>query len=136
MKPRVATTSQYRNRSRLFWVARNARFTESIRFRKAMNPKRTNRAVPMPMTDLRRSPFSVRRSRAFSSSTLVISALQFHVQADEDEPELAHRDHERDDYVQEEYDESGPRLAAQDQDRNSHDEQLREGHDDGHKESG
>src|SRR2546421_3794036 len=104
MRPRVATTSQYRNRSRLFWVARNARFTESIRFRKAMNPKRTNRAVPMPMTDLRRSPFSVRRGRAFSSSTLVISAPLFHVPDYEDETELAHWDHERADHVQQEED--------------------------------
>src|SRR5437867_12000833 len=111
MKPRVATTSQYRNRSRLFWVARNARFTESIRFRKAMNPKRTNRAVPIPMTDLRRSPFSVRRSRVLSSSTVVISALLFDVPDDEDEPVLANRDQERDDHVQQEDDESGPRLA-------------------------
>src|SRR2546422_11606781 len=111
MRRRVATTSQYRNRSRLFWVARNARFTESIRFRKAMNPKRTNRAVPMPMTDLRRSPFSVRRSRAFSSSTLVISALLFHVPDDEDETALAHRDHERNHHVRQEDDQSGTRLA-------------------------
>src|SRR5213594_4433632 len=93
----------------------------------------TNRAVPMPMTDLRRSPFSVRRSRAFSSSTLVISALLFHVPDDEDEPELAHRDHERDDHVQEEDDESGPRLADQGHDRHDHYEEQRERHDDGHK---
>src|SRR3989454_2030860 len=133
MKPRVATTSQYRNRSRLFWVARNARFTESIRFRKPTNPKSTNRADPMPTTLLRRSPFSVRLSRAFSSSTFVISALLFHVPNDEDEPELAHRDHERDDHVQEEDDESGPRLADQRHDRHDHDEEKRERHDDGHK---
>src|SRR5256886_7127512 len=133
MKPRVSTWSEYSNRSRLLWVARNARFTESIRFRKAMNPKRTSRADPMPMALLRRSPFSVRRSRAFSSSTLVISALLFHVPDDEDEPELAHRDHERDDYVQEEDDESGPRLADQGHDRHDHDEEQRERHDDGHK---
>src|SRR2546430_2786026 len=132
MRPRVARTSQYRNRSRLFWVARNARFTESIRFRKAMNPKRTNRAVPMPMTDLRRSPFSVRRSRAFSSSTLVISALLFHVPDDEDEPELAPPDHERDDHLQQEDDESGPRLSDQGHDPHAHDEEQPERHDDGH----
>src|SRR2546428_13482301 len=113
MKPRVATTSQYRNRSRLFWVARNARFTESIRFRKAMNPKRTNRAVPMPMTDLRRAPFSVRRGRGFSSSALGISALLFHVPDDEDETELAHRGHECADHVKKGGDESGPRLSSQ-----------------------
>src|SRR2546428_5992099 len=113
MKPRVATTSQYRNRSVGPWVARKARFTESIRFRKATNAKRANRADPMPMTLLRRSPFSVRRSRAFSSSRFVISALLFHVPDDEDESELAHRDHERDDDVQKEDDESGPRLADQ-----------------------
>src|SRR5712691_2009897 len=132
MKPRVATTSQYRNRSTVPWVARNARFTESIRFRKAMNPKRTNRAVPMPMTDLRRSPFWVRRSRAFSSSTLVISALLFHVPDDEDEPELAHRDHERDDHVQQEDDESGPCLANQGHDRHDHDKEQGERDDDRH----
>src|SRR2546426_12092734 len=113
MKPRVATTSQYRNRSRLFWVARNARFTESIRLRKAMNPKRTNRADPMPTTLLRRSPFSVRLSRAFSSSTFVISALLFHVPNDEDEPEPAHPGHERGGHVTEEDDETGTRVAAQ-----------------------
>src|SRR2546430_16689091 len=88
MKPRVATTSQYRNRSRLFWVARNARFTESIRFRKAMNPKRTNRPVPMPMTDLRRLPFLVRRGRAFSSSALVLSAPLFPFPVVEDGTQL------------------------------------------------
>src|SRR5712691_3430960 len=132
MKPRVATTSQYRNRSTVPWVARNARFTESIRFRKAMNPNKTNRAVPMPMRDLRRSPVSVRRSRAFSSSTLVISALLFHVPDDEDEPELAHRDHERDDHVQQEDDEAGPRLADQRHDRHDHDEEKRERYDDRH----
>src|SRR5256712_12499613 len=132
MKPRVAATSQYRISSRLFWVARNARFTESIRFRKAMTPKGTDRAVPIPMTDLQQSPFSVRRSRAFLSSTLVISALLFHVPDDEDEPELAHRDHERDDHVQQEDDESGPRLADQGHDRHDHDEEQRERHDDGH----
>src|SRR2546427_13182471 len=109
MKPRVATTSQYRNRSRLFWVARNARFTESIRLRKAMNPKRTNRAVPRPMTDLRRSPFSVRRGRGFSSSALGFSALLFHVPNDEDEPELAHPDHECDGHLHLEDDAFGPR---------------------------
>src|SRR5437899_11120049 len=82
------------------------------------------------MTLLRRSPFSVRRSRAFSSSTFVISALLFHVPDDEDEPELAHRDHEGDDHVQKEDDESGPRLADQRHDRNAHDEEKREHHDD------
>src|SRR5438309_8933042 len=133
MKPRVAITSQYRKRSTGPWVARKARFTESIRFRNPTNPKRTSRADPMPMTLLRRSPFSVRRSRAFSSLTFVISALLFHVPDDEDEPELAHRDHERDDYVQEEDDESGPRLADQRHDRHDHDEEQRERHDDGHK---
>src|SRR5436309_13077161 len=92
MKPRVATTSQYRNRSRLFWVARNARFTESIRFRKAMNPKSTNSAVAMQMTDLRRSPFAVRRSRALSSPRVVMSARLFHGPDDEDAPGLAHRE--------------------------------------------
>src|SRR5467141_1989469 len=132
MKPRVAITSQYRKRSTGPWVARKARFTESIRFRKPTNPKRTSRADPMPMTLLRRSPFSVRRSRAFSSSTFVISALLFHVPDDEDEPELAHRDHERDNYVQQEDDESGPRLADQGHDRHDHDEEKRECHDDGH----
>src|SRR5712692_10289129 len=133
MKPSVPTTSQYRNRSTGTWVGRKARFTESMRFRKAMNPKRTNRADPMPMTPLRRSPFSVRRSRAFSSSTFVISALLFHVPDDEDEPELAHRDHEGDDHVQQEDDEAGPRLADQRHDRHDHDEEKRERHDDGHK---
>src|SRR2546421_11272903 len=97
-----------------------------------MITKRTNRAVPMPMTLLRRSPFSVRRGRAFSSSTFVISALLFHVPDDEDEPELAHRDHERDDYVQEEGDESGSRLSDQGHDCHDHDEEKRESHDDGH----
>src|SRR2546422_11295712 len=91
MKPRVAITSQYRKRSTGPWVARKARFTESIRFRKPTNPKRTSRADPMPMTLLRRAPFSVRRSRAFSHSTFAISALLFHVPGDEDEPELSHR---------------------------------------------
>src|SRR5438128_8620910 len=132
MKPRVAITSQYRKRSTGPWVARKARFTESIRFRKATNPKRTNRADAAPMTLLRRSPFSVRRSRAFSSSTFVISALLFHVPDDEDEPELAHRDHEGDDHVQKEDDESGPRLADQRHDRHDHDVEKRERHDDGH----
>src|SRR5437899_12846979 len=111
MKPRVAMTSECRQRSTGPWVARKARFTESIRFRNPTNPKRTSRADPMPMTLLRRSPFSVRRSRAFSSSTFVISALLFHVPDDEDEPELAHRDHERDDHVKQEEHESGSRLA-------------------------
>src|SRR2546428_3227874 len=100
MKPRVAITSQYRKRSTGPWVARKARFTESIRFRKPTNPKRTSRADPMPMTLLRRSPFSVRPSRAFSSSTFVISTLPFHVPDHEDETEPAHRDHEPDPYVQ------------------------------------
>src|SRR5437899_6975636 len=119
-------------RSTFPWVARKARFTESIRFRKATNAKRANRADPMPMTLLRRSPFSVRRSRAFSSSRFVISALLFHVPDDEDESELAHRDHERDDDVQKEDDESGPRLADQSHDRHDHDQEKRERHDDGH----
>src|SRR2546426_938658 len=91
------------------WVARKARFTESIRFRKATNPKRTNRADATPMTLLRRSPFSVRRSRAFSSSTFVISTLLFHVPGDENEPGLAHRDHEGEDHLQKE---DGERCAA------------------------
>src|SRR2546428_10405021 len=95
MKPRVATTSQYRNRSVGPWVARKARFTESIRFRKATNAKRANRADPMPMTLLRRAPFSVRRRRALSSASFVISAPLFHVPDDEDESELAHLDHGR-----------------------------------------
>src|SRR5207245_357247 len=132
MKPRVAITSQYRKRSTGPWVARKARFTESIRFRNPTNPKRTSRADPMPMTLLRRSPFSVRRSRAFSSSTFVISALLFHVPDDEDEPELAHRDHEGDDHVQKEDDESGPGLADQRHDRHDHNEEKRERHDDSH----
>src|SRR2546430_15312484 len=113
MKPRVATTSQYRNRSRLFWVARNARFTESIRFRKAMNPKRTNRAVPMPMTDLRRSPLSARRGRAFSRSAPLISTPPFHVPGGEEEPQPAHPGHECGDHRQEEDGESGTRPAGQ-----------------------
>src|SRR3989449_10275654 len=117
MKPRVAITSQYRKRSTGPWVARKARFTESIRFRNPTNPKRTSRADPMPMTLLRRAPFSGRPSRAFSSSTFVISALLFHVPDDEDEPELAHLDHERDDYEQKEGDESGARLVQQSRDR-------------------
>src|SRR5713101_1595389 len=132
MKPSVPTTSQYRNRSTGTWVGRKARFTESIRFRKPMNPKRTNRADPRPMTPLRRSPFSVRRRRAFSSSTLVMSALLFHVPDDEDEPELAHRDHERDDDIQEEDDEAGTALADQGHDRHDHDEEQGERHDDRH----
>src|SRR2546425_12857658 len=100
MKPRVATTIQYRNRSRLPWVGRKARFTELIRFRKATNPRSRNRADPTPMTVLRRSPFSDRRRRAFSSSTLVISPLLFHVPDHENEAELDHRDHQPDDDVQ------------------------------------
>src|SRR2546425_1451205 len=132
MKPRVAITSQYRKRSTGPWVARKARFTESIRFRNPTNPKRTSRADPMPMTLLRRSPFSVPRSRAFSSSTFVISALLFHVPDDEDEPELAHRDHQRDDHVQQEGDESGSRLADQGHKCPDHDEEKRESPDDGH----
>src|SRR2546428_14107262 len=91
MKPRVATTSQYRNRSRLPWVGRKARFTELIRFRKATNPRRRNRADPTPMTVLRRSPFSDRRRRAFSSSTLFISPLLLHVSDHENEAEMGHR---------------------------------------------
>src|SRR3989442_8087398 len=111
MKPRVAITSQYRKRSTGPWVARKARFTESIRFRNPTNPKRTSRADPMPMTLLRRSPFSVPRSRAFSSSTFVISALPFPFPDDEDEPELAHPDLERAHHLQQEGNESGSRLS-------------------------
>src|SRR2546428_9342082 len=96
MKPRVAITSQYRKRSTGPWVARKARFTESIRFRNPTNPKRTSRADPMPMTLLRRSPLSVRRSPGFSSSTFVISTLLFHFPDCEDEPEPAQPGHERD----------------------------------------
>src|SRR5438445_2740219 len=132
MNPSVATTSQYRNRSTGPWVGRNARLTELIRFRKAMNPKRTNRADPAPMTLLRRSPFSVRRRRAFSSSTFAISALLFHVPDHEYEPELAHRDHECHDDVQEEDDEPGTRLADQRHDGHDDDQEQREGDDDRH----
>src|SRR2546428_9759243 len=113
MKPRVAITSQYRKRSTGPWVARKARFTESIRFRNPTNPKRTSRADPMPMTLLRRSPFSVLPSRAFSSPPLAISALLFPFPGDEDEPETAHRGHERDDHLQPEGGETGSRLIDQ-----------------------
>src|SRR3989454_11297430 len=112
MKPRVATTSQYRNRSRLPWVDRKARFTELIRFRKAMNPRRRNRADPIPTTLLRRSPFSDRRRRAFSSSTFVISRLLFHDPNPEDEAQLAHRDHQSDDHAPQHVDEAGPGPAG------------------------
>src|SRR5437899_13045177 len=115
MNPRVATTSQYRNRSRLPWVGRKARFTELIRFKKAMNPRRRNRADPIPTTLLRRSPFSDRPRRAFSSSTSVISPLLFHVPDHEDEAELAHPAHQSDDDVQQHDDEPGARLAAKGQ---------------------
>src|SRR2546428_13525388 len=111
MKPRVAITSQYRKRSTGPWVARKARFTESIRFRKPTNPKRTSRADPMPMTLLRRSPFSVRPSRAFSSSTVVISAPLFPVPDDEKEPALAHRGHQRAGYDKDEEHESRTHLG-------------------------
>src|SRR2546422_7275845 len=113
MKPRVATTSQYRNRSRLPWVDRKARFTELIRFRKAMNPRRRNRADPIPTTLLRRSPFSDRRRRAFSSSTLVISRLLFHVPDHEDEAELAHRDRKSSNDERQNDAEAGTGLADQ-----------------------
>src|SRR5438128_9925764 len=113
MKPRVATTSQYRNRSRLPWVGRKARFTELIRFRKAMNPRSRNRADPIPTTLLRRSPFSDRRRRAFSSSTFVISPLLFHVPDHDDEAELPPRDHQSAADVQQHHDAAGAGLAAQ-----------------------
>src|SRR6266567_30600 len=93
------------------WPGRKARFTKLIRFRKAMNPKRRNRVDPTATMALRRSPLSDRRRRAFSSATLVISGLLFHVPDHEDEAELAHWDHEPDDDVQQLEDEAGARLA-------------------------
>src|SRR2546425_13119728 len=113
MKPRVAITSQYRKRSTGPWVARKARFTESIRFRNPTNPKRTSRADPMPMTLLRRAPLSVRRSRAFSSSTFVISALLFHIPHYEDEPKLVPRESQRDDPRQNGDYETRSRISCQ-----------------------
>src|SRR2546425_4918704 len=101
MNPMMANTSQNRNRSIGCWPGRRARLTEPIRFRKAMKPKRAMRAPPVAMTAGLRSDFSESRTRAFSSSTFVISALLFHVPDDEDEAKLAHGDHEADDDVQE-----------------------------------
>src|SRR5439155_1637103 len=134
MKPSVPTTSQYRNRSTGPWVGRNARFTELITFRKAMNPKRTNRADPRPMTLLRRSPLSLRRRRAFSSSTFAISALLFHVPDHEDEPELTHWDHQPHDDVEQRNNEPGACriLANEGHDRHDHDEEQGERDDDRH----
>src|SRR5713226_52154 len=113
MNPRTAITSQKRNRSNGRWSARNARFTELMRFRNAMNPMRTMTTVPAATTAFLRSAFSYRRTRAFWSSSFGISDLLLHVPDDEDEAELAQGDHQADHDVQEGDDEAGRALADQ-----------------------
>src|SRR5438876_10681421 len=120
MKPSVPTTSQYRNRSTGPWVGRNARFTELITFRKAMNPKRTNRGDPRPMTLLRRSPLSLRRRGAFSSATFAVSALLLHVPDHVDELELTHLIHEPHDYVVQGNNEAGACRIVVNEGRDRH----------------
>src|SRR5207247_5196656 len=56
------------------------------------------------------------------------SALLFHVPDDEDETELAHRDHEADDHVQQEEDEPRARLADERHDGHDYHEEQGEGH--------
>src|SRR5439155_12891410 len=107
MNPMMANTSQKRNRSIGCWPGRRARFTEPIRFRKAMKPKRAIRAPPVAMIAGLRSDFSWSRTRAFSSSAFVISALLLHVPDDEDETELTQGNHEAHDDVQEHEDRAG-----------------------------
>src|SRR6266540_3168530 len=97
-----------------------------------MNEKTTSR---MPLTArivFRRSFCSYSRTRAFSSSRFGMSGLLFHVPDDEDETELAHRNHEPDDNVQEEDDEARTRLADEGHDRHDHYEEQGERHDHGH----
>src|SRR6266545_7874270 len=96
----------------------------------------TSRTELMAMITWRRSDFSYSRTRAFSSSTFAMSALLFHVPDDEDETELAHRDHEADDHVQQEEDEPRARLADERHDGHDHHEEQGEGHHDGHERLG
>src|SRR3990172_8126080 len=130
MNVRIAITSQFRKRSRGRMSARNPRLIDPIRFRNAMNAKSERRTELTARIDLFRSFFSYRRRRAFWRSSRGMSALLFHVPDDEDEPELAQRDHQRHDDVQERQDERRTRLADERHDRHDHDEEQREGDDD------
>src|SRR5207247_10701331 len=90
-----------------------------------MNEKTTSRMQLTARIVFRRSAGSYSRTRAVSSSTFAMSTLLFHVPDDEDETELAHRDHEPDDHVEQEDDEPRARLADQGHDR--HDDHEEKG---------
>src|SRR2546422_6312494 len=124
MNPMMANTSQKRNRSIGRWSARRPRLTEPMRFRNAMKPKRANKLPPNAMMKGLRSAFWQSRTRAFSSSTFVISAaLLFHVPYDEDETELAQGNHEADDDIEEQENRAGRTLADEGHDRHDDDQE-------------
>src|SRR3990172_6476708 len=131
MNARLAIASHIRNRSMLRWPSRKPRFTEPMRLRKAMNPKRARRVTLVARRRFFRSAFEDRRTRAFSRSSRTMSGLLFHVPDDEDEPELAHRDHEADNDVQQHHDEARAGLADEGHDCHDDDQEQGEGHDDG-----
>src|SRR5574340_450289 len=109
----MAMTSQFRKLSTGCAPARKEISTEPIRLSVAMNPKITSSAMLTPNTIRERSAFSYSRIRACSRSSRVMSSLLLHVPDHEDESELAQRDHERHDDVEQLQDEAGPALADQ-----------------------